>query len=353
MTTERGERRLTGESALRWGLIWLGIVLAVLLAWQLRQVLVLAFLAVLFAAGLYRLTSPLERRGVPRIAAVLVVYLALLAVVALLIWIVVPPLIEQLVELVENLPTFIGGAESWLRQQMDALPGDIGDEGFGQLQEQMGGVIPDLSALAAVPIVVVSLLVNLVLVVFLSAMLLLERDRLWDGMLAYLRPKRRNQATEVAQSAADKLGAFVRGQLLMMTIIGIGTAIGMFVLGVPFVLPLSFLAFLTEAIPIVGPFISGIPIILIAFTEDLWTGIFMTAWIVGLQQLEGLVLAPIIQNKALKLSPVVILLGVVAGGTLAGVIGALIAIPLVAVAQVILSEVVLPLRRESWGEAEG
>lgn len=351
MAQRQQERRLTADSALRWGLVWLALALVVLLAWQLREVLVLAFLAVLVAAGVHRLTAPLERRGVPRIAAVVAVYLALLGVVAVLIWIVVPPLVEQLVAFVEELPAFIGAAESWLRQQLDALPGDIGEQGFDQVQEQIGGVVPDLAGLAAVPLIVVGLLVNLVLVVFLSAMLLLERDRLWEGFLGYLRPERRRRATEVAESAADKLGAFVRGQLLMMTMIGIGTAIGMFLFGVPFVLPLAFLAFLSEAIPIVGPFIAGVPIVIVAFTQDLWTGIFMTAWIVGLQQLEGLVLAPMIQNKALKLSPVVILLGVLAGGTVAGVIGALIAIPLVAVAQVVLNEVVLPIRRESWGEA--
>ncbi len=133
-----------------------------------------------------------------------------------------------------------------------------------------------------------------------------------------------------------------------MAITGLGTALGMLVLGVPFPLPLGLLAFLTEAIPMVGPYIAGVPIVLIAFSESPITGVLMAAWIFGLQQLEGYVLAPSILRHAVDLSPVIILLAIVAGGTLAGVLGALIAVPLVAALQVLVREVVLPLRRASW-----
>jgi putative heme transporter len=335
--------------AFYWGLVWLALIVLTLLLWELREVVVLAFLALLVAAAAHGPALLVERRGVPRILSILGVYLGLLVIVALILWIVVPPLVEQLVELVENLPAIARGGEDWLREQLRGLPGDIGEEGMQQVRERIGSVIPEIAALAVVPMVIVGLLVNLVTVVFLSALLLIERDRLRDGLLNYLKPERREKVTDVGRSATEKLGAYVRGQLVMMTAIGIGTGIGMLILGVPFVLPLAFLAFLAEAIPIVGPFISGIPIVLIAFTQDPLTGILMAIWVIGLQQLESFVLAPVIQNKALKLSPVVILLGILAGGTLGGVVGALVAIPVVAVLHVILAEVVLPLRRQSWG----
>lgn len=349
-----GDSGSTARRALIWVLITVGVALLLFLAWQLRQVLILVFLALLVAAAAHQPIAWLEGRGAPRPLALAGVYLGLLAVFAAILWIIVPPLVGQVAQLAEDAPQYVERAREWVQDLTAQLPGDAGQQGLQEVTAQLSGVLPSIGALAAIPLLLVNVLVNFVLILVLSALLVLQSDALRDGFLAYVRPERRGRVREVAGAAIEKLGAYVRGQLVMMVAIGMGTAIGMLLIGVPFVLPLSFLAFLAEAIPLVGPFIAGVPIVIIAFVDGgLVSGLLMAGWIIGLQQLEGYVLQPMIQRKALELSPVIVMLSVLAGGTLGGVIGALIAIPLVAVVKVVLSQVVLPLRRESWGEAEG
>lgn len=334
-----------------WALVAFGIALLLLLAWQLRQILILIFLALLIAAAVHQPIAWLERRRAPRVVALLGVYLAVLAVLAGILWIIVPPLVGQVAQLAENAPEYIDRARGWLQGFLAQLPGEAGQQGMQTVTDQLSGVLPSVGALAAIPLLLLNVLVNLVLILFLSALLVLQSESLRDGFLQYVRPERRGRVREVGRAAFEKLGAYVRGQLIMMVAIGVGTGIGMLLIGVPFVLPLSFLAFLTEAIPLVGPFIAGVPIVIIAFVDGgLVPGLFMAGWVIALQQLEGYILQPIIQRKALELSPVIVMLSVLAGGALGGIVGALIAIPLVAVVKVVLTHVVLPLRRESWGE---
>jgi predicted PurR-regulated permease PerM len=191
-----------------------------------------------------------------------------------------------------------------------------------------------------------------VIVFVLSALMLLERDDARRWFMQFLDRDDGELVHDVARNALHKLGAYVGGQLLLMTVIGVGTGLGMVVVGLftqgsplPFLFPLALLAFVTEAIPMVGPFISGVPIAAVAFLESPLTGVLMGIWLIALQQLEGLILVPVVQSRAVALSPMIVLLAVLAGGTLAGIVGAIIAIPAVAVADVIIRDVVLPLRR--------
>jgi putative heme transporter len=157
----------------------------------------------------------------------------------------------------------------------------------------------------------------------------------------------RRPALNLVDTAAAKLGGYIRGQLLVMAVTGVGTAVGMMLLGVPFALPMGLLGFLAEAIPLAGPIIAGVPVLVLAFLESPTTGLLMLVWLIVLQQLEGWLLYPIIQGRILSLSPLVVVLAVLAGATLYGVLGAVIAVPIVAIVDVILREVVFPLRRQA------
>lgn len=338
-------------SASTWGLVWLAIIVLAYLAWQLRVVLAIVFLAVLLAAAMRHPVRLLEGVGLPRVAGVAVSYLLLLAIVGLGIWLIVPPLVEQAGSFASSLPMTIDRLLGWLRDTAAPfLPGDGVQEAISGLRSSLDQVLPGVQSALQVPLVVAGVLVNVVLVLFLSAFLILDGASIRDAALGYLHPDRRPRLRSLADTMLDKLGSYVIGQLVIMSFTGLGAALGMIVLGVPYVLPLGFLAFLTEAIPLAGPWIGGIPIALVAFTQSPLQGILMGAWILVLQQVEGYVLVPIVQKRAIQVSATVVLLAVVAGGAVAGVLGALIAIPIVAVTQVVFSEVVLPARRRTWQE---
>lgn len=358
---EPDEPRSIAGITLRATLVVVGVALALVLAYQLRQLLILAFLAVLFAAGLFGPAAWLERRGIPRAAAVTLTYAGLVAVLALVIFVIFPPLVGQAVQLVDQLPDLFGQLRQSAIELVDQFAGPgTTEQVIDSITQGAQDALPGLTGLLQLPLTVLGIIVNVLLIFFLSALLLLERDGIRNWAAQFIDPDDRAAVELVVERAVGKLGAYVRGQLVLMTAIGIGSGLGMLLVGLvttgdplPFLFPMSLLAFITEAIPMVGPFIAGAPIVLIALLVDPFAGLLMAAWLVALQQLEGLVLVPVVQGRAVALSPIVVLLAVLAGASLGGIVGAIIAIPIVAVVDVVLRDVVLPLRRRAEERRRG
>lgn len=346
---DRGLVRSSAISAAVWGLVLVGVVLGAFLLWQLRVVLALVFVAVLLAAATRAPVGWLAGRGLPRVVAVVLVYLAIALVAGLGVWLIVPPLVEQASAFIANLPQTIETLLSWVRSTFGGIiPGDAVQQAIDGVRSSFTQILPGIQSALQVPLVVVGVLVNVVLIIFLSIFLLLDGRSMWLAILGYFHPETRDRADAVGETIIQKLGAYVSGQLVIMSATGLGAVVGMLLIGVPYVLPLGFLAFLTEAIPLVGPWIGGAPIVAVAFAESPLQGLLMAGWILLLQQIEGYVLVPFVQRRAIQVSATVVLLAVVAGGTIGGVLGALIAIPLIAAIQVFMREVVLPARRRGW-----
>ncbi|MDQ3149817.1 MAG: AI-2E family transporter [Chloroflexota bacterium] len=345
--SEAPEPRGVAGITFRASLVVLGVVLAAYLLYQLRLLLILVFLAVLLAAGLYGLVRLFER-FLPRILAVLISYALLIGVFGLVLFLIFPPLIRQAVDFADDLPRIAGELRAGAISLIDGVGGaGTGDEIVDTLTSGAQDSLPALGSLVSVPLTLASILTNALVVIFLSALMLIERDRVRGWTMEFVQKPDRDAVMGVSRNALLKLGAYVRGQLVVMAIIGTGSAIGMLVLGVPFAVPLGALSFITAAIPLAGAFIAGGPIVLVALTVSPITALLMLAWIVVLQQLEGSVITPYIQGKVVNLSAIAVLLGVVAGTSLAGIVGGIIAIPLVAVADVILRDMVFPLRQRS------
>ncbi|MDQ2689706.1 MAG: AI-2E family transporter, partial [Chloroflexota bacterium] len=228
-----------------------------------------------------------------------------------------------------------------------------GEEIIDTLTDGAQGALPELGSLISVPLTLASILTNTLVVIFLSALMLIERDRARAWVLEFVDVRDRDAVIGVSRNALLRLGAYVRGQLMVMAIIGVGSGIGMWVLGVPFAVPLAALSFITASIPLAGAFISGGPIVLVALTVSPGTALLMAAWLVVLQQLEGSVITPYIQGRIVNLSAIAVLLGVLAGTSIAGIVGGIIAIPLVAVADVVLRDIVFPLRRRAEERRRG
>ena len=350
---EPDEPRGVAGITFRASLVVVSVVLAAYLLYQLRLLLILVFLAILLAAGLYGGVRFLER-FLPRIVAVLVSYLLLIGAFALVIFLIFPPLVRQVVELVDDLPRIADDLRTGTISVLDGIVGaGQGAEIVDSLTAGAQDAAPELGSLLSVPLTLVGILTNALIVIFLSALMLIERDRARGWALEFVDEHDRDAMVGVARNALLRLGAYVRGQLLVMAIIGLGSAAGMLVLGVPFAVPLGALSFITAAIPLAGAFIAGGPIVIVALTVSPGTGLLMALWLVVLQQLEGSLITPFIQGRVVNLSAIAVLLGVVAGTSIAGIVGGIIAIPLVAVADVVLRDIVFPLRRRADDRRRG
>jgi putative heme transporter len=326
------------------------VVLVALSAWWIylvRDVLVIGLLALVIAAAIHEPVEILERRGIRRVFAVVLVYLGLILLIGVLLALLVPPLLDQAREFAANLPAILGS----LSATLNSLLAQLGLSTGGSLVDTILGSLGSLGGiLARIPGIIVGFLSALLLVTFLSALMIMERDRARTWTMRFVAPHDRPALDGLLRKAADRLGAYVRGQLLIMGVTGVGSFIGLTLIGVPFALPLAIFAFLTEAIPIAGPVISGIVMIVIAFAESPIKGILAVGLVVLIQQAESLVLVPVIQGRLISISPVVALLAVLAGSAIGDIPGAILAIPVVAIVMVIIDDVILPWRRRGIGD---
>lgn len=344
---ERSEGLSVETIAFRASLVVAGVGLAAYLLYQLRLLLILVFLAILLAAGLYAAERFFER-FLSRILAVLLTYVLLVAAFAIVILLIFPPLIEEGIALADDLPALAADLRGGAIGFIDGFAGaGRGEEIVDSLTAGAGDSLPELGSVLSVPLTVAGIIANLVVVLFLSALMLIERDRARGWALRFAEEQDREALDGIVHNALLRLGAYVRAQLVVMAVIGFGSALGMVILGVPFAVPLGALSFITAAIPLVGAFIAGVPIVLIALTIDFTTALLMATWLVVLQQLEGNIITPYIQGKVANISAIAVLLGVYAGTSLAGIVGGIIAIPIVAVGDVILRDIVFPLRRRA------
>ena len=350
---EPEEPRSVAGITFRASLVVVGVVLAAYFVYQLRLLLILIFLAILLAAGLYGVVRLFER-FLPRILAVLASYALLIGVFVLVLFLIFPPLVRGVVEFADDLPNIADSLRAGTISLIDGIAGaGTGEDIVDTLTEGAQDAAPELGSLLSVPLTLASILTNTLVVIFLSALMLIERDRARAWILEFVDQRDRDAVLGVSRNALLKLGAYVRGQLLVMAIIGVGSGVGMWVLGVPFAVPLGALSFITAAIPLAGAFIAGGPIVLVALTVSPGTALLMAAWLVVLQQLEGSVITPYIQGRVVNLSAIAVLLGVLAGTSIAGIVGGIIAIPLVAVADVVLRDIVFPLRRRAEARRRG
>ena len=339
--------RLATGSAVRAAIAVLLVGLAAWWLYLVREVLVVAFLALIIAAAIHAPVAALEARGVRRIFAVLVVYLVLFAMVGLLLALLIPPLVTQARAFAADLPNII----SRLSADVNALLAQLGLSSEGNFIDSILGQLGSLGGLLTrIPGVAISFLSTLLLVTFLSALMILERDRARAWSMRFVAAHDRPAWDSLIRKAGDRLGAYVRGQLLIMLVTGVGSYVGLTLIGVPFALPLGIFAFLTEAIPIAGPVIAGVVMIVVALTTSPVAALLTLVLVIIIQQAESLVLVPVIQGRLISISPVVALLAVLAGSAIADIPGAILAIPMVAIAMLVIDDVILPWRRMQIGE---
>jgi predicted PurR-regulated permease PerM len=308
-----------------------------LLAGAALRVLVIVFVAILFASALEPFIGWIRRRiRLGRAATILLVYVGFFVSVVAFALLIIPAAANQLNDVAAQLPAFIEQARAWAETlRPPALATSV-----GALLRAADRVIspppPDPEDVVEVGITVAEAAISLVAVLAIVFFWLLEHARLQRYALAFLPAERRAGARATWNAIETRLGLWVRGQLILMASIGVATGVAYTLLGVPSALLLALIAGLSEAIPIVGPLIGAIPAILVAATVSPELAIVVAGVYVLLQAIEGNVLVPIVMRNAIGLSPFLVIVSLLAGAAVGGILGALLAVPVVALVEVIL-----------------
>ncbi len=307
----------------------------------LAHPLALLVLAISVAEALSPLVSRLER-FVRRGFAVGIVYLAVTAVFAGLAWSIVPTVLSQGEQLVQAAPALTERVRVWIGQQNSALGFQISTL-FDSLPSHLG------SFLVWLPLRLFRSTLQALVVVFLSIYWLFGSPGLQRFTLTLFPPDHRADAGHVLVRMGQAMGGYVRGAAINAVIMGALAWLGLSLLHVPYALTLGALTMLLEPIPLLGPILAAVPVVLIALSVSPTLALYALGLYTVLQQVEGQVLTPNIMRSQTDVPQTLVLFAVLAGGALGGLLGVLVSIPLAAAARVFVLEVLAPAVRRRVG----
>ena len=329
----------------------LGVLLAAYGLYVVRSVLVLVIVGLFVAISLEPAVRWLTTKGVRRTYAVAVVVLVALALFAVFAWSIVPPIVDQGGALVDDLPGYLQrlSAESGpvreitdrynltdrLTSLVAGLPGQLAGGAVGFVQQFLG--------------MLASTLTVLVLAIYFMA----DMPRLRRGVVRLFPARRRPRITEIVDVVVAKVGAYMIGNLIISLFAGVSTFACLELVGIPFALPLAVTVALTDLIPMVGATIgAAICVIVSVFTAGIWPqAVIVLLFFIAYQQLENYLIAPRVMRNSVDLSAVAVLLVALIGGTVLGLVGAVMAIPLAATVKVVLNPTIAAMD-EPGGSAD-
>jgi predicted PurR-regulated permease PerM len=326
----------------RWGaLVSLGAattVIGLYALYSVRAILVRVLIALFIAVSLAPAVRFLARRGVRRGLAVTLIFVLALALVAGFLLSVIPPLVAQFRNLVDDLPGYLSRMQdrsSQFRELNDRF----------NVSEQLQGLVGTLPSRVGTGLLgftgrVFGALFNTLTVLVFTIYFMADMPRIRSGLVRLFPVERRARARRVLDLVVDKVGGYMIGNLIISLIAGLASFIAFTVLGVPFAVPLAFVVAICDLIPMIGATLGAVIGVTVAlFTTDLWpTVVVVAAFFVAYKQLENYLIAPRVLKTTVELGAAAVLLAGLVGATVLGLVGALMAIPVAAAFNVLLNE---------------
>jgi predicted PurR-regulated permease PerM len=320
----------------------LGIVLATLaviafvyLAWHIvTWILVAVFLAL----ALNPAVEIFERRGLRRGYASAIVFFIALAAIVGLGFLVVPPLVRQVTDFIQAVPDLVDDLVAG-RGPLGFLQRDyhIVDRIRTAIEEQgAGGVLGITAPAIAVAQSVFSVIIGVVAIAFLTFFMLLDGPRLVERFYNFLPPSARPRWQRVGTEIYRTVGGYVTGNVLISVIAGLAAMVALFALGSSYSVALAVVVAVLDLIPLAGATLAAVIVSVVVFLELGWVkGVIIVVFFLVYQQLENHILQPVIYGRTVQLSPLVVLVSVLIGAELAGILGALAAIPVAGIVQAV------------------
>src|SRR5215208_4749837 len=321
-------------------LVATAVIAALYFSYLIRTVIGLVVVAAFFAIAIAPAVNWLDRRKVPRWAAILLVYLGIAGGIFGIGLLIVPPLVTGVETLSSNLdtyaedlrnnPTFAKYDDEYhitekLQEQADELPSKLGDAA-GTLRDVTVGVF--------------SRFVQLFSILVITFYLVKDGSRLLEFFYKQMPRARAERFRKIAGDISDAISGYVFGNFVISILAGLVTYITLRILGVPFALPLAILFGFFDLIPLVGATLGGILVgIVVAFAAAFPIGLIV--WVIVLvvyQQIENNLIQPFVYGKAVQLHPLIVIVAILIGAALLGVLGALLAIPTAAAIQAVVRD---------------
>jgi len=313
----------------------IGLLLGLWLLYQIRGIVVLFFIAFILMTAVNPLVKVAKKLKIPTILVMLLIYFGLIALISTVVASLVPALVKQTKDITLLLPTYMHNLEVIFNAQFD--PNVVGS--------YLNSVPSNLLKIAAGAF---SNILDILALFFLSYYLVLERPNLHKYLLRFFENHNAEERAEGLVLAIEhQVGGWVRGELLLMAVIGVMTYFGLVLLGVPYALPLAVIAGLLELVPNLGPTMAAIPAIIIGLTISPVVALGTLIMAVIIQQLENNFIVPKIMQSATGTQPLITILVLLVGFTLGGIPGAVLGMPIYLTIQTIIKAFNQPAGKRS------
>ena len=319
-----------------------GIFLILAFAWFIRDVILMVFIAIIFASLIEPLVNFLEGKKIPRGVSVILIYIVLILFLILTVRLIIPPMVEQVASLAANFPSLwnrILENFSNLRQYSEE------QQLLDQIQQGLGGLQSGLQkAASGVYSFIISIfrnLINFVMILVITFYLVVQKEAVSKLFRAVAPSAYQDYLINLFVAIQKKMGDWARGQLILGLIVGLFSFVGLLFIMPKYALVLALVAGITELIPYLGPTLGAIPAVFLGFTVppvSFWQGTAVLILYVVIQQVENNLLVPQVMKRQVGLNPVVTIIVMLIGARLAGIIGLILAIPVATAISVVLKD---------------
>jgi predicted PurR-regulated permease PerM len=332
------EHRLPAGDVTRAGLVLIALAVGAYVLWRVQEVLFLLFLAILLATAIEPLVNRLRRGPFSRGTGVLVVYTAIIVMIGLPAYALIPSVASQAATFMESVPERLVALRPYaLELQPRMLQGMAVSTLDAAQQALQSPERPDQVQIVEAGATAAHTLLAFFSVFVLAFYWMLERASIKRVVLRLVGARQARNVNSVWMEVEEKLGGWVRGQLILMLAVGVAATIGYAVIGLPNPVLLGVMAGLLEIVPMLGPFLAFAPAVLVALAIDPTKAIIVVLYALVIQQIEANVLLPRVMKHTVGVSPLTVLLGILVGSILAGIPGAFVAVPVAGAIQVILA----------------
>ncbi len=295
----------------------------------IRDIILQLFVAILIMSILNPTVTKLQKIKIPRLVSVLIVYFLILGFISVSLAFMIPPFIEQTTTFANSLPKYF--------EDLD-IPPSVAETMAREVTILFSG-LP--SQIIKISVSIFSNVLSILAVFIFALYFLITREKL-DEQIAKLfkNGESKEKIDRVINKMEEKLGGWARGEIVLMVLVGLLTYTGLTIIGVPFAIPLALIAGILEIIPSIGPIAAAIPAIIVGFGVSTLTGLATAALGILVQQIENYVFVPKVMEKSVGVHPIITLLSLIIGFKIAGVVGAMLSVPIAITSKILLEEFV-------------
>ncbi|WP_374009351.1 AI-2E family transporter [Leifsonia sp. LS-T14] len=305
--------------------------------------------ALFLALGIEPLISSLERKGLPRWLALVAALVVMLGSFVGLIWAIVPVAVDQATQLVVHAVDWVkgGGAQQWFRSLQHQFPSIINQQNIDVQTKWLQKSLPSITSVALQTVLgLVQGAFGVIIVAILTVYFTASLPSIRRAAYLLVPASRRARFSDLGDQITESVGKYVMGQVSLALVNGVLSAIYLTVIGARFPILLASIAFFFSLIPLVGTITGSVIIVAVCFLSGPPTAIAAAIYYVIYMQMEAYVLSPRIMNRAVSVPGALVVVAALAGGTLLGVLGALVAIPFAAAILLIVRQVIIPRQNE-------